>query len=75
VRVLVIEDVRRLADDIAEGLRDQGMAVDVAYDGLKAAAKLALNPYDGWSSTATCRAYTATPSADWPPRTRTGRWY
>jgi DNA-binding response OmpR family regulator len=46
MRVLVVEDVRRLADDLAEGLRDQGMAVDVAYDGLEAAAKLNLNPYD-----------------------------
>jgi DNA-binding response OmpR family regulator len=46
VRVLVAEDVRRLADDIAEGLRDQGMAVDVAYDGADAAFKLHLNPYD-----------------------------
>jgi DNA-binding response OmpR family regulator len=46
VRVLVAEDVRRLADDIAEGLRDQGIAADVAYDGAGAAAKLDLNPYD-----------------------------
>ena len=46
MRVLVVEDVRRLADDIAEGLRDHGMAVDVAYDGMDAAAKLDLNPYD-----------------------------
>lgn len=46
MRVLVVEDVRRLADDIAEGLRDQGMAVDVAYDGIDAAAKINLNPYD-----------------------------
>jgi DNA-binding response OmpR family regulator len=46
VRVLVVEDVRRLADDIAEGLRDQAMAVDVAYDGLEAAAKLDVNRYD-----------------------------
>ncbi len=46
MRVLVVEDVRRLADDIAEGLRDQAMAVDVAYDGLDAAAKLELNRYD-----------------------------
>jgi DNA-binding response OmpR family regulator len=46
VRVLVVEDVRRLADDIAEGLRDHGMAVDVAYDGLDAAAKLNVSPYD-----------------------------
>jgi DNA-binding response OmpR family regulator len=46
VRILVVEDVRRLADDIAEGLRDQGLAVDVAYDGLDAAAKINVNPYD-----------------------------
>jgi DNA-binding response OmpR family regulator len=44
--VLVVEDVRRLADDIAEGLRDQGMAIDVAYDGLEAATKLDVNAYD-----------------------------
>ena len=46
MRVLVVEDVRRLADDIAEGLRDQGMAVDVAYDGLEAADKLDIYSYD-----------------------------
>jgi DNA-binding response OmpR family regulator len=46
VRILVVEDVRRLADDIAEGLRDHGIAVDVSYDGLDAAAKVNLNPYD-----------------------------
>ena len=46
MKVLVVEDVRRLADDIAEGLRDQGMAVDVAYDGLDAAGKIELAPYD-----------------------------
>jgi DNA-binding response OmpR family regulator len=44
--VLVVEDVHRLADDIAEGLRDQGMAVDVAYTGLDAADKLDVNRYD-----------------------------
>jgi len=46
VRVLVAEDVRRLADDIAEGLRDQGIAADVAYDGIDAAVKLDVNSYD-----------------------------
>jgi DNA-binding response OmpR family regulator len=46
VRVLVVEDVRRLANDIAEGLRDQAIAVDVAYDGLEAASKLEVNQYD-----------------------------
>jgi DNA-binding response OmpR family regulator len=45
MRVLVVEDVRSLADDIAEGLRDHGFAVDVAYDGLDAAVKLDANSY------------------------------
>jgi DNA-binding response OmpR family regulator len=44
--VLVVEDARSLAAVLAEGLRDQGMAVDVAHDGLEAAAKLDLNAYD-----------------------------
>ncbi len=34
MRVLVIEDEAHLADAIARGLRRQGMAVDVAYDGI-----------------------------------------
>src|SRR2546423_345815 len=33
MRVLVIEDERNLADAIVRGLRREGMAVDVAYDG------------------------------------------
>jgi DNA-binding response OmpR family regulator len=44
--VLVVEDARALADLVVEGLRDQGMAVDVAYDGLQAAAKLDVNEYE-----------------------------
>ncbi|MFD7441689.1 response regulator transcription factor [Streptomyces sp. NPDC059909] len=46
MRILVVEDARSLATVVAEGLRDQGMAVDVAHDGLAAAAKLDLNAYD-----------------------------
>lgn len=45
MRVLVVEDATHLADVVAEGLRDQGMAVDVSYDGLDAAAKLDTNSY------------------------------
>src|SRR3954468_2806600 len=33
VRVLVVGDERAIADAIARGLRREGMAVDVAYDG------------------------------------------
>jgi DNA-binding response OmpR family regulator len=46
MRILVVEDEPRFANTIAEGLRDQGMAVDVAYHGIDAASKLNLNPYD-----------------------------
>jgi DNA-binding response OmpR family regulator len=46
MRILVVEDEPRFANTIAEGLRDHGIAVDVAYDGREAAAKLNLNPYD-----------------------------
>jgi DNA-binding response OmpR family regulator len=44
--VLVVEDSRALAEVLVEGLRDQGMAVDAARDGLEAAAKLDANAYD-----------------------------
>ena len=40
------EDSRTLADALVEGLRDEAMAVDVAYDGLQAAMKLDLYSYD-----------------------------
>jgi DNA-binding response OmpR family regulator len=46
VRVLVVEDQQVLADRIAEGLRDQGMAVDVAYDGEAAMEITACTGYD-----------------------------
>ena len=46
MRVLVVEDARALAEVVAEGLRDQGMAVDIALDGLTAAEKLDLAPYE-----------------------------
>ena len=44
--MLVVEDVPRHANRIAEGLRDQGLAVDIAYDGPEAASKVNVNPYD-----------------------------
>ena len=46
MRVLVVEDHKLLADRIAEGLRDQGMAVDVAYDGAQALEITAFTSYD-----------------------------
>jgi DNA-binding response OmpR family regulator len=46
MRVLVVEDIPRHANRIAEGLRDKGIAVDVAYDGREAIAKVNVNPYE-----------------------------
>jgi DNA-binding response OmpR family regulator len=46
VRVLVAEDHVELARDIAEGLRDRGIATDLAFDGPGALRKGALHPYD-----------------------------
>ena len=40
-----MEDSVSLANVIVEGLRDQGMAVDVAFDGRDAIAKFEVNPY------------------------------
>ena len=46
MRVLVVEDNSVVADAVAEGLRDQGMAVDIAYDGPSGLEKAAVNTYD-----------------------------
>jgi DNA-binding response OmpR family regulator len=46
MRVLVVEDERLLADAIAEWLRREALAVDVAYDGEAALQRLSLNDYD-----------------------------
>ena len=46
VRVLVVEDNEVVAQAVAEGLRDQGFAVDVAGDGYAGLEKAGLAPYD-----------------------------
>jgi two-component system, OmpR family, response regulator VanR len=46
MRVLVAEDERKVAQALARGLRREGMAVDVAYDGAAALDKARLHPYD-----------------------------
>ncbi|MEV7808452.1 response regulator transcription factor [Microbispora sp. NPDC088329] len=46
MRVLVAEDERMLADSIAEGLREEALAVDVAYDGDAALERVRVNDYD-----------------------------
>ncbi|MEU9609014.1 response regulator transcription factor [Streptomyces sp. NPDC048057] len=46
MRVLVVEDEEFLAEMVAEGLRRDAIAVDVAYDGTRALAKLESGGYD-----------------------------
>jgi DNA-binding response OmpR family regulator len=46
MRLLVIEDEPDLADGLARGLRYQGYAVDVAYDGLQGWELANANEYD-----------------------------
>jgi DNA-binding response OmpR family regulator len=46
MRVLVVEDHRRLAAALADGLRREGMAIDLAFDGTGALQRIAVNRYD-----------------------------
>lgn len=46
MRVLVVEDEEQLADTVARGLRREGMAVDVAYDGDDGHEKATVTRYD-----------------------------
>ncbi len=46
MRILLVEDERQLADTLARGLRLQGMAVDVAYDGSDGHEKWTYTDYD-----------------------------
>jgi DNA-binding response OmpR family regulator len=46
MRLLVIEDEPDLADGLARGLRHQGYAIDVAYDGLQGWELANANEYD-----------------------------
>ena len=46
MRVLVVEDQAELAEAIAEVLRREGMAVDIAFDGSQALERTAVTAYD-----------------------------
>ncbi len=68
MRVLVVEDDRDLADAIARGLRQAGLAVDIALDGEDALERAAANAYavvvldrqlPGLPGDAVCRALLA----------------
>jgi len=46
MRILVVEDEPLLADAVAQGLRHDAHAVDVAYDGAAALERIDVNDYD-----------------------------
>ena len=46
MRVLVVEDHKRLAAAIADGLRREGMAVDLSLDGAEALTRVSITDYD-----------------------------
>ncbi|MEV0176901.1 response regulator transcription factor [Streptomyces sp. NPDC050803] len=46
MRVLVVEDHEELAETVASGLRREGMAVDLAFDGTTALERAQVNGYD-----------------------------
>jgi len=46
MRILIVEDHRELAETLAAGLRREGMAVDVAFDGTDGLERTGLNRYD-----------------------------
>jgi DNA-binding response OmpR family regulator len=46
MRILLVEDDRRIARFVAKGLREQAYAVDVVGDGDEAIYKLSINDYD-----------------------------
>ena len=77
MRVLVVDDEVDLAEAIARGLRREGYAVDVAFDGEEALEKARLTPYDliclditmpKMDGRAVCRAIRNEPVHDESPR-------
>ncbi len=46
MRVLIVEDDERLADVVARGLRQAGMAIDIALDGESGLEKALVNRYE-----------------------------
>jgi DNA-binding response OmpR family regulator len=77
VRVLVVDDEVDLAEAVARGLRREGYAVDVAFDGAEALDKATVNAYDllclditmpGLDGRELCRRIRQDPTLDPQPR-------
>jgi DNA-binding response OmpR family regulator len=46
MRILIVEDDRKVASFVARGLREEGWVADVAHDGEDGLLKAAVHPYD-----------------------------
>lgn len=46
MRILIVEDDRKVASFLRQGLREEGHVVDVAHDGSEGLLKAAVHPYD-----------------------------
>src|SRR5438270_832685 len=46
MRLLIVEDEKKMADSLKRGLSEEGYAVDVAYDGEDGLFQSTVNPYD-----------------------------
>ncbi|WP_208029502.1 response regulator transcription factor [Rhabdothermincola sediminis] len=77
MRVLVVDDEVDLAEAVARGLRREGYAVDVAFDGAEALDKATVNAYDllclditmpGLDGRELCRRIRQDPTLDPQPR-------
>lgn len=77
MRVLVVDDEVDLAEAVARGLRREGYAVDVAFDGVDALDKATVNAYDllclditmpGLDGRELCRRIRQDPTLDPQPR-------
>jgi DNA-binding response OmpR family regulator len=77
MRLLVVDDETELAEAVARGLRRDGYAVDLAFDGSEALDKLAVNEYDlvcldltmpGIGGREVCRRIRTDPLPGPPPR-------
>ena len=77
MRLLVVDDESDLAEAVARGLRRDGYAVDLAFDGSEALEKLAVNEYDlvcldltmpGIGGREVCRRIRTDPLPGPPPR-------
>ena len=61
MRILIVEDEKRLAGTLAELLHRQGYAVDVSYDGVSGLDNARSGIYDLVLLDACCRDWTASP--------------